>query len=130
MQVGDVTSWERTFTVEDVLLFGQLSGDQGIHHVRPDEQGRLMVQGLLTATLPTKLGGDMNYIARTMTYEFLRPVFTGDTIRCEVTITRLEQQDGRMAMSAEGICRNQHGKEVFLFQTNGIIREPRSVGAG
>jgi 3-hydroxybutyryl-CoA dehydratase len=130
MQVGDVTSWERIFTVEDVLLFGQLSGDQGIHHVRPDEQGRLMVQGLLTATLPTKLGGDMNYIARTMTYEFLRPVFTGDTIRCEVTITRLEQQDGRMAMSAEGICRNQHGKEVFLFQTNGIIREPRSVGAG
>ncbi len=130
MQVGDVTSWERTFTVEDVLLFGQISGDQGIHHVRPDEQGRLMVQGLLTATLPTKLGGDMNYIARNMTYEFLRPVFTGDTIRCEVTITRLEQQDGRMAMSAEGICRNQHGKEVLLFQTNGIIREPRSVGAG
>jgi len=31
MQVGDTTSWERTFTVEDVLLFGQLSGDQGIH---------------------------------------------------------------------------------------------------
>ncbi len=124
MQVGDVTSWERTFTVEDVLLFGQISGDQGIHHVRPDEQGRLMVQGLLTATLPTKLGGDMNYIARTMTYEFLRPVFTGDTIRCEVTITQLEQVDGRIHMSADGVCRNQYGKEVLLFQTGGIIREP------
>ena len=127
MQVGDVTTWERTFTVEDVLLFGQLSGDQGIHHVRPDEQGRLMVQGLLTATLPTKLGGDMNYIARTMSYEFLRPVFTGDTIRCEVTITHLEPLDGRMAMSADGVCRNQYGKEVLLFQTNGIIREPRET---
>lgn len=127
MQVGDVTSWERTFTIEDVLLFGQISGDQGIHHVRPDEQGRLMVQGLLTATLPTKLGGDMNYIARTMTYEFLRPVFTGDTIRCEVTITHLEQVDGRIHMSADGTCRNQQGKEVLLFQTNGIIREPREM---
>jgi 3-hydroxybutyryl-CoA dehydratase len=124
MQVGNVISWERTFTVEDVLLFGQISGDQGIHHVRPDEQGRLMVQGLLTATLPTKLGGDMNYIARVMTYEFLRPVFTGDTIRCEVTITHLEQVDGRIHMSANGVCRNQHDKEVLLFQTNGVIREP------
>ena len=41
MQVGDVTAWERTFTKEDVLLFGQLSGDHGIHHVLPDAQGRL-----------------------------------------------------------------------------------------
>ena len=24
----------------------------------PDEQGRLVIQGLLTATLPTKIGGD------------------------------------------------------------------------
>ncbi len=127
MQVGDVTSWERTFSVEDVLLFGQISGDQGVHHVRPDEQGRLMVQGLLTATLPTKLGGDMNYIARTMSYEFLRPVFTGDTIRCEVTITRLEQVEGRIHMSANGACRNQHGKEVLRFQTSGVIREPVKV---
>ena len=53
-----------------------------------------MVQGLLTATLPTKVGGDWNYIAREMNFEFLRPVFTGDTIRCEVTITQLEQADG------------------------------------
>jgi len=80
MKVGDVTVWERTFTIDDVRLFGQVSGDQGIHHVELDEQGRLMVQGLLTATLPTKIGGDLNYIAREMVFEFLRPVFTCDTI--------------------------------------------------
>jgi 3-hydroxybutyryl-CoA dehydratase len=124
MQVGDVTAWERTFTVEDVLLFGQLSGDQGSHHVRLDEQGRLMVQGLLTATLPTKLGGDINYIARNMTFEFLRPVFTGDTIRCEMTVAHLEQADERIRMNAECVCRNQHGKEVLLAHVQGIIREP------
>ncbi len=37
MQAGDTTSWERTFTEEDVRLFGELSGDQGIHHVESDE---------------------------------------------------------------------------------------------
>lgn len=123
MQVGDVTVWERTFTVEDVRLFGQLSGDQGIHHVEPDEQGRLMVQGLLTATLPTKLGRDMNYIARELVFEFLRPVFTGDTIRCESTITHLEKADGHTKMAAEWVCRNQQGKEVMTGHTHGITRD-------
>jgi 3-hydroxybutyryl-CoA dehydratase len=123
MQVGDVNAWERTFTVEDVLHFGQITGDQGVHHVEHDEQGRLMVQGLLTATLPTKLGGDMNYIAREMSFEFLRPVFTGDNIRCEVTITHLERVDGRTNMSADGVCRNQNGKDVLRFRTHGIIRD-------
>jgi len=126
MQVGDTTSWERTFTEEDVRLFGQLSGDQGTHHVEPDEQGRLMVQGLLTATLPTKLGGDMNYIAREMVFEFLRPVFTGDTIRCETTITHYEQADGHINMAASWECRNQKGKVVLAGHTHGIIREARS----
>jgi 3-hydroxybutyryl-CoA dehydratase len=123
MQVGDVTVWERTFTVEDVRLFGQLSGDQGIHHVEPDEQGRLMVQGLLTATLPTKLGGDMNYIARELVFEFLRPVFTGNTIRCESTITHLEKADGHTKMAAEWVCRNRQGKEVMTGHTHGITRD-------
>lgn len=123
MQVGEVKAWERTFTVEDVLQFGQITGDQGVHHVERDEQGRLMVQGLLTATLPTKLGGDMNYIAREMSFEFLRPVFTGDTIRCEVTITHLEKVDGRTNMSADGVCRNQNSKDVLRFSTHGIIRD-------
>jgi 3-hydroxybutyryl-CoA dehydratase len=122
MQVGDVTFWERTFTEEDVRLFGQISGDLGIHHVEHDAQGRVLVQGLLTATLPTKLGGDINYIARQMVFNFLRPVYTQDTIRCEMTITHLEQAEGRINMSADLVCRNQHGKEVLTGHVTGIIR--------
>lgn len=123
MQVGDVSSWERTFTEEDVRLFGQLSGDLGIHHVEHDEQGRLLVQGLLTATLPTKIGGDLNLIARQMVFEFVRPVFTGDTIRCEVTITHLEKAEGHTKLAAEWVCRNQKGKEVLTGRVHGIIRK-------
>jgi 3-hydroxybutyryl-CoA dehydratase len=60
MQVGDVIVWERTFTEEDVGLFALVSGDQGIHHMQSADQGQLIVHGLLTATLPTKIGGDLN----------------------------------------------------------------------
>jgi 3-hydroxybutyryl-CoA dehydratase len=122
MQVGDVIIWERTFSEEDVRLFAIVSGDQGIHHMQPDEQGRLLVHGLLTATLPTKLGGDLNYIARQMVFDFLRPVFTGDTIRCEVTITHFEKVDRHTNMAAKWVCYNQKDKEVLTGTTHGIIR--------
>ncbi len=122
MQVGDIVSWQRTFTEEDVRLFSRLSGDEGIHHVTPDDQGRLMVQGLLTATLPTKVGGDLNFIARQMTFQFLRPVFAGDTVQCEVTITGLEPAEQYTRLLCQWVCRNQHGKEVLTGQADGIIR--------
>ncbi len=123
MQVGDVITWERTFTEEDVRLFALVSGDQGIHHMQQDEQGRLIVHGLLTATLPTKIGGDLNYIARQMTFEFLRPVFTGDTIRCEVTITHLEKVEDHTNMIAKLVCWNQRGREVLSGHSHGIVRD-------
>jgi acyl dehydratase len=122
MQVGDVFSWDRTFTEEDIRMFGELSGDKGSHHVTPDEKGRLMAHGLLTATLPTKIGGDMNFVAREMIFQFHRPVFAGDTVRCEVTIVELEQTEQYTRMSSIWVCRNQHGKEVLTGQAQGIIR--------
>ena len=51
-----------------------------------------MVHGLFTASIGTKLGGDLDYIAREMVSEFLRPVFTGDTITCELTMTEVEKK--------------------------------------
>ncbi|WP_019240590.1 MULTISPECIES: hypothetical protein [Bacillus] len=41
LKVGDIITFERTFTVKDVELFTEISCDEGIHHITPDEQGRL-----------------------------------------------------------------------------------------
>ena len=123
MKVGDVIAWERTFTEEDVREFGKFSGDEGAHHVQPDERGRLMVQGLLTATLPTKVGGDINFIAREMIFRFHRPVFSGDTVRCEVTIDELTETAEYTRLKSSWVCRNQHGKEVMSGEAKGIVRE-------
>lgn len=121
LKVGDIIRFERTFTAEDVELFTKISRDEGSHHVTPDEQGRLVIQGLLTATLPTKIGGDNNVLARAMNFEFLRPVFTGDTIICEVTIDRFEKPDSRTRINASFLCKNQHEKEVLRGDFSGVI---------
>ncbi|KZZ85154.1 MaoC family dehydratase [Bacillus sp. SJS] len=122
IQAGDVLTWERTFSAEEVVLFAELTGDQGQHHMEKDEQGRLMVHGLMTASIGTKIGGDMNYIAREMVSEFLRPVFTGDTITCEVTVTELEEKEGFNRVAMKSVYRNQAGKEVLVGSSHGIIR--------
>lgn len=122
MQVGDVISWARTFTEADIRLFSRISGDAGAHHTTPDAAGRLMAQGLLTATLPTKIGGDLNFIAREMTFQFLRPVFAGDTVRCEVIVLEMERMERHTRMAFRIVCRNQHGKEVLTGETRGVIR--------
>ncbi len=122
MKIGDVISWERIFTEEDIRLFNKVSGDQGVHHVTPDDQGRLMVHGLLTATVPTKIGGDMNFIAREMKFQFHRPVFAGDTIRCDVTIVEFEPAEQYINVRTEFVCRNQQDKEVMTGYAQGIVR--------
>ena len=118
---GGVRSYERTFTAEDIRQFAEISGDKGRQHVERDAEGRLMVQGLLTATLPTKLGGDMNYIARTLEFEFVRPVFAGDTITCESEIRTLIEEDDRTLMESTFVCRNGDGEEVMRGESEGVI---------
>jgi 3-hydroxybutyryl-CoA dehydratase len=122
LKVGDIIIFERTFTAEDVKLFTKISGDEGSHHVTPNEHGRLVIQGLLTATLPTKVGGDYNVLARKMTLEFLRPVFTTDTIRCEVKIEQFEEQGARTLITASFICQNQNEIEVLRGDFSGVIK--------
>lgn len=95
LKVEDVISFERTFTERDVELFTEISDDEGIHHITPDDRGRFDFQGLLTATLPTKVGGDLNVYAKNMDLEFIRPVFTGDVIVCQVKIEQYEKQENQ-----------------------------------
>src|SRR5690625_2060173 len=122
LKVGTIIRFERTFTKEDVDMFTTISMDEGEHHTNPDELGRFVVQGLLTATLPTKIGGEYNVLARTMNLEFFRPVFTEDTISCEVTVEELEERDNnRKSILATFICTNQVGKQVLGGDFAGVI---------
>ncbi|MBO0587765.1 MaoC/PaaZ C-terminal domain-containing protein [Sporosarcina sp. E16_8] len=123
LKVGAVFTWSKTFNEEETLQFAVLTGDKGKHHMERDDNGRLMVHGLFTASIGTKLGGDLDYIAREMVSEFLRPVFTGDTITCELMMTEVEQKDGFKRIAMSMVYRNQIGKEVLVGTSHGIIRD-------
>ena len=118
---GESVSYTRTFTVEDVQAFADVSLDRGIHHMEADKDGRLLVHGLLTATIPTKLGGDIDYLAQQMTYRFHRPVFTGDQVTCECKATKVENRGDRSYVEFDIRCTNQSGKEVLTGSTTGVV---------
>ncbi len=121
--VGGTASLTRIFTEEEIVQFAEISGDKGRHHMEHDDKGRLMAHGLLTASISTQLGGEINYIARVMNYEFLRPVFAGDAITCEATITDVVEQEGFKKIAIKMVFTNQIGKEVIVGTTHGIIRD-------
>src|SRR5699024_9962136 len=118
---GDVHTYERTFTNEDVRQFGEASEDQQAIHTQPDEEGRLTVQGLLTATLPTKIGGDLSYIARTMEFDFLKPVYTGNTITCEWTNEMVEEREDRYDVASSVVCYDEDEETVMEAHIDGLI---------
>jgi acyl dehydratase len=121
LRPGAVSRWTRTITEEDIARFAELSGDRGRHHLERDASGRLMAHGLLTATLPTKLGGDANYIARTMEFEFLKPVYSGDVLTCEGKVVSSAAQSARYKVRFFFEVRNQDGVPVLSGTTTGQI---------
>jgi acyl dehydratase len=118
---GDTVTYSRTFTNEEVQQFADLSKDEGYHHVVDDEEGQVVLHGLLTATMPTKLGGDINYLARTMEFEFPRPAYTGVEITCETTIERVEERNGRTELVASFVCETADGTVVLRGRTEGVV---------
>ena len=121
---GDTYSYERTFTHEDVERFGEVSGDQQAIHTEPDDEGRLVVQGLLTASLTTKIGGDLEVLATRMEFEYRRPVFTGQTITCRWNNESVTERDDRYELFVTLSCSNDDGVEVLVGETDGIIWKP------
>lgn len=122
LQVGQTRTIERTFSTEQIRDFAVLSGDRGAHHLEQDAEGRLMAHGLLVATLPTEVGGEMNFLARDLRFEFLRPVWSGDTIRCTVRVAALETLPHQVRLSSEFECANQRGELVMRGTARGVVR--------
>lgn len=96
-----------------------------MHHIVPDEHGKTMIQGLLTATLPTKIGGDLNYVAREMVFDFHRPVYVGDTVTVVVTVQKVERKKAdRLHLEILWECKNQDGHVVLSGSSHGVIFDP------
>jgi acyl dehydratase len=119
---GETATYSRTFTRADVAAFAEVSNDQGAHHTRSNEDGQVVLHGLLTATMPTKLGGDIDFLARTMEFEFPQPAYTGVEITCETTYESVERRDGHIELTAVFRCETADGTVVLRGRSEGIVR--------
>lgn len=120
---GETRIFERTFTVDDVRQFGELTGDDQARHTESGEDGRVMVQGLLTATLPTKMGSDSEVLASTMDIDFRRPVYTDEPITCRSTYETVVERDDHYKFVSDVVCENGDGETVLTTETEGIIQK-------
>lgn len=121
LKVGSRFTETRHITEADIAAFAALVGDTGRHHLAGQTE-RVMAHGLLTASLATKVGGRLHYIARRMEWEFLKPVWAGDTIEARVTVVSLGEARSGVAVGFELVIVNQHGEPVLRGASTGVIR--------
>ncbi|GAC1378393.1 MAG: MaoC family dehydratase [Ktedonobacteraceae bacterium] len=123
MQVGQTFTFRRTFTDGDVALFCGVTGDYNPYHidktfVEGTWFGRLIIPGLLTASMITHIGGMIGFLATAMEFQFTSSVYIGDTITCVVTIQ--EKDEDKRLMQATATFVNQNGVEVLQAGFSGF----------
>jgi len=111
MAVGMSATYAKTVTDADVVLFAGISGDVNPVHLDQEFAKNTMFRGriahgLLTASListvlGTKLPGPGCIYVR-QNLRFKAPVRIGDTVRARVTITKVDEERGRVAV--ETVC--------------------------
>ncbi|PYB76597.1 acyl dehydratase [Pseudomonas sp. LB-090624] len=123
LQVGDTFSIKRTFTHAEVASFEQISRDQNPIHSHPDyAKARgfkgTIAHGLLTASLVTEIGGQLGWLAASMSFGFKRPVYPGEALTCEWRILSIDES-GRA--EADIKVQNQGGELVMTARTTGVV---------
>lgn len=113
----------RTFTQEDLEAFGALTRDFNPVHYEPRWVARKgyrapICHGLLVGSMLCEPGGQWGWLATTMSFRFRGPVYVGDTITCELTITEF---DARCRARGECVLTNQHGEVVLTAELGGYL---------
>lgn len=113
--IGQTFRFRRTFTDGDSSLFCGITGDYNPYHIddvfaEASFFKRRMIPGLLTVSMATHLGGMIGFVASEMHFEFLAPVYMGDTITCEVKVT--EKDHEKRQIHCEALFTNQESTLV------------------
>lgn len=120
---GDTFQIKRTFAEAEITQFEALSRDHNpVHSDSAFAQAKgfagPIAHGLLTATLITEIGGQLGWLASSMSFRFRRPVYPGDELTCVWSIVRIDKH-GRA--TAEVTVHNGIGEIVLTAETEGLI---------
>lgn len=121
-QVGSKSAFSRTFTEADVALFIGVTWDVNPLHTDDEYMkstpfGKRIVPGLLTASLLTHLGGLWAFIAKDMHFDFIAPVYIGDTITAISEVVEQDTEKGWIKL--ESRCENSKGDVVLRAKISG-----------
>jgi acyl dehydratase len=114
--VGEKAAFSRTFTEADTALFIGITWDVNPYHTdenyaQASQFRRRIVPGLLTASMLTHLGGLWAFLAKEMKFEFVAPVYVGDTIKAEVEVVDVDEMRGQVQLRCR--CVNGDSLEVL-----------------
>jgi len=123
LKTGDTFSVLRTFSEQDMMRFAEISRDYNPVHF--DERfakvknfdGRIC-HGLLVASLLTEIGGQIGWLASGMNLRFIKPIYLGSTVKCDFTITDIDER-GRA--KAKAMFTNGDGVTVLEAVITGIV---------
>lgn len=124
LQLGDSSTFTKTITEADVVLFAGLSGDFNPYHVdevfaETSVYGRRIAHGMLTMSLLTNVLGNRfpgkGTVILGLQCRFVAPVYFGDTITVQATVTEKRVERGMVAIWAKFF--NQDGKLVCTGNT-------------
>jgi 3-hydroxybutyryl-CoA dehydratase len=107
----------------DVALFIGVTGDLNPYHQDEMFAGeswfkRRNIPGLLTASMATHIGGMMGFLATEMTFQYLKPVYVGDTVACVCTIEEKDEEKRQFFCVVS--YTNQDGAEVLKGSFRGF----------
>lgn len=114
LKQGQSFTYSRTFNQQETQLFGDMTRDYNPVHYDPrwsEAKGfkGLICHGLLVGSMICEFGGQVGWLATGMRFNYLKPVYFGDTVTCTITITRIEEY-GRA--EAEAFFTNEAGEQV------------------
>jgi 3-hydroxybutyryl-CoA dehydratase len=120
VRVGDHADFQKTVTAEDIVKFGEVTGDTNPLHSDPEYARKtrfreciahgMLSAGYISAVLGTKLAPHACAIYLSQSLRFMRPVKVGDTIRATVEVKGVEPEKRTLTLETE--CFNQNDELV------------------
>ena len=120
VKVGDVATYERTVTAEDIEKFAEVSGDTNPLHRDPEYAKKtrfgeciahgMLSAGYISAVIGTKLAPQACAVYLSQSIRFLRPVKIGDAIKAVAEVKEIDAEKSTLTLQTE--CYNQDGEAV------------------
>jgi hypothetical protein len=112
VQVGSTLTWSRRYGEAELREYDALVERQ------PDGTG--LLPDLLVIAPLTKLGGDLNYLSRSMEWRHHRPVRCDETLTAELHVTRLDRQGDAVKIGFSATIR-AGGDVVISGTSRGVV---------